>query len=149
MARCRRRADKQYYTNSKKQLSGLIETLKTTPWQPEHQSPFRLVIVETEQEKFVFIVNHPIIENQLSDFNVINCLKSNYDLLNKDSLVSSLVFQEVDLSEFNFHSGSNDNIKDIILTEFRTSLDDSSIELDDDFLKSVDILCWPRELSVT
>ncbi|MEL7440157.1 MAG: condensation domain-containing protein, partial [Pseudomonadota bacterium] len=119
----------------KKQLSGLIETLKTTPWQPEHQSPFRLVIVETEQEKFVFIISHPIIENQLSDFDVINCLKSNYDLLNKDSLVSSLVFQEVDLSEFNCHSGSNDNIKDIILTEFRTSLDDSSIELDDDFFE--------------
>ena len=119
----------------KKQLSGLIETLKTTPWQPEHQSPFRLVIVETEQEKFVFIVSHPIIENQLSDFNVINCFKSNYDLLNKDSLVSSLVFQEVDLSEFNCHSGSNDNIKDIILTEFRTSLDDSSVELDDDFFE--------------
>ncbi|MDK9771701.1 condensation domain-containing protein [Vibrio sp. B181a] len=119
----------------KKQLSGLIETLKTTPWQPEHQSPFRLVIVETEQEKFVFIVSHPIIENQLSDFNVINFLKSNYDLLNKDSLVSSLVFQEVDLSEFNCHSGSNDNIKDIILTEFRTSLDDSSVELDDDFFE--------------
>ena len=119
----------------KKQLSGLIETLKTTPWQPEHQSPFRLVIVETEQEKFVFIVSHPIIENQLSDFNVINFLKSNYDLLNKDSLGSSLVFQEVDLSEFNCHSGSNDNIKDIILTEFRTSLDDSSIELDDDFFE--------------
>ncbi|ARV72474.1 condensation domain-containing protein [Vibrio campbellii] len=119
----------------KKQLSGLIETLKTTPWQPEHQSPFRLVIVETEQEKFVFIVSHPIIENQLSDFNVINLLKSNYDLLNKDSLVSSLVFQEVDLSEFNCHSGSNDNIKDIILTEFRTSLDDSSVELDDDFFE--------------
>lgn len=119
----------------KKQLSGLIETLKTTPWQPEHQSPFRLVIVETEQEKFVFIVSHPIIENQLSDFNVINFLKSNYDLLNKDSLVSSLVFQEVDLSDFNCHSGSNDNIKDIILTEFRTSLDDSSIELDDDFFE--------------
>ena len=119
----------------KKQLSGLIETLKTTPWQPEHQSPFRLVIVETEQEKFVFIVSHPIIENQLSDFNVINFLKSNYDLLNKDSLVSSLVFQEVDLSDFNCHSGSNDNIKDIILTEFRTSLDDSSVELDDDFFE--------------
>jgi len=119
----------------KKQLSELIETLKTTPWQPEHQSPFRLVIVETEQEKFVFIVSHPIIENQLSDFNVINFLKSNYDLLNKDSLVSSLVFQEVDLSDFNCHSGSNDNIKDIILTEFRTSLDDSSIELDDDFFE--------------
>ncbi|WP_191117510.1 condensation domain-containing protein [Vibrio campbellii] len=119
----------------KKQLSELIETLKTTPWQPEHQSPFRLVIVETEQEKFVFIVRHPIIENQLSDFNVINFLKSNYDLLNKDSLVSSLVFQEVDLSDFNCHSGSNDNIKDIILTEFRTSLDDSSIELDDDFFE--------------
>ncbi|KGR35348.1 Non-ribosomal peptide synthetase [Vibrio campbellii] len=119
----------------KKQLSELIETLKTTPWQPEHQSPFRLVIVEAEQEKFVFIVSHPIIENQLSDFNVINCLKSNYDLLNKDSLVSSLVFQEVDLSEFNCHSGSNDNIKDIILTEFRTSLDDSSVELDDDFFE--------------
>ncbi|WP_045368850.1 condensation domain-containing protein [Vibrio campbellii] len=119
----------------KKQLSELIETLKTTPWQPEHQSPFRLVIVETEQEKFVFIVSHPIIENQLSDFNVINFLKSNYDLLNKDSLVSSLVYQEVDLSDFNCHSGSNDNIKDIILTEFRTSLDDSSIELDDDFFE--------------
>lgn len=119
----------------KKQLSELIETLNTTPWQPEHQSPFRLVIVETEQEKFVFIVSHPIIENQLSDFNVINFLKSNYDLLNKDSLVSSLVFQEVDLSDFNCHSGSNDNIKDIILTEFRTSLDDSSIELDDDFFE--------------
>ncbi|MHA7229018.1 condensation domain-containing protein [Vibrio campbellii] len=119
----------------KKQLSELIETLKTTPWQPEHQSPFRLVIVETEQEKFVFIVSHPIIENQLSDFNVINFLKSNYDLLNKDSLVSSLAFQEVDLSDFNCHSGSNDNIKDIILTEFRTSLDDSSIELDDDFFE--------------
>ncbi|PQJ45967.1 peptide synthetase [Vibrio campbellii] len=119
----------------KKQLSELIETLKTTPWQPEYQSPFRLVIVETEQEKFVFIVSHPIIENQLSDFNVINFLKSNYDLLNKDSLVSSLVFQEVDLSDFNCHSGSNDNIKDIILTEFRTSLDDSSIELDDDFFE--------------
>ncbi|ARR44689.1 peptide synthetase [Vibrio campbellii] len=119
----------------KKQLSELIETLKTTPWQPEHQSPFRLVIVETEQEKFVFIVSHPIIENQLSDFNVINFLKSNYDLLNKDSLVSSLVFQEVNLSDFNCHSGSNDNIKDIILTEFRTSLDDSSIELDDDFFE--------------
>ncbi|WP_038890346.1 condensation domain-containing protein [Vibrio campbellii] len=119
----------------KKQLSELIETLDTTPWQPEHQSPFRLVIVETEQEKFVFIVSHPIIENQLSDFNVINFLKSNYDLLNKDSLVSSLVFQEVDLSDFNCHSGSNDNIKDIILTEFRTSLDDSSIELDDDFFE--------------
>ncbi|AXB31281.1 peptide synthetase [Vibrio campbellii] len=119
----------------KKQLSELIETLKTTPWQPEHQSPFRLVIVETEQEKFVFIVSHPIIENQLSDFNVINFLKSNYDLLNKDCLVSSLVFQEVDLSDFNCHSGSNDNIKDIILTEFRTSLDDSSVELDDDFFE--------------
>ncbi|ABU71074.1 condensation domain-containing protein [Vibrio campbellii] len=119
----------------KKQLSELIETLKTTPWQPEHQSPFRLVIVETEQEKFVFIVSHPIIENQLIDFNVINFLKSNYDLLNKDCLVSSLVFQEVDLSDFNCHSGSNDNIKDIILTEFRTSLDDSSIELDDDFFE--------------
>ncbi|WP_404969655.1 condensation domain-containing protein [Vibrio campbellii] len=119
----------------KKQLSELIETLNTTPWQPEHQSPFRLVIVETEQEKFVFIVSHPIIENQLSDFNVINFLKSNYDFLNKDSLVSSLVFQEVDLSDFNCHSGSNDNIKDIILTEFRTSLDDSSIELDDDFFE--------------
>ncbi|MEF1182516.1 condensation domain-containing protein [Vibrio campbellii] len=119
----------------KKQLSELIETLKTTPWQPEHQSPFRLVIVETEQEKFVFIVSHPIIENQLSDFNVINFLKSNYDLLNKDSLISSLVFQEVNLSDFNCHSGSNDNIKDIILTEFRTSLDDSSIELDDDFFE--------------
>ncbi|MHB9955240.1 condensation domain-containing protein [Vibrio campbellii] len=119
----------------KKQLSELIETLKTTPWQPEHQSPFRLVIVETEQEKFVFIVSHPIIENQLSDFDVINFLTSNYDLLNKDSLVSSLVFQEVDLSDFNCHSGSNDNIKDIILTEFRTSLDDSSIELDDDFFE--------------
>lgn len=119
----------------KQQLSDLIETLKTTPWQPELQSPFRLFIVETEQEKFVFIVSHPIIDNQLIELNVINCLKSNYDLLNKDALVSSLVFQEVDLSDFNFHSGSNDNIEDIILTEFRTSLDDSSVELDDDFFE--------------
>ncbi|EDP60186.1 condensation domain-containing protein [Vibrio sp. AND4] len=117
------------------QVPELVKKLKMTPWVPENEPPFRMVIVETETKKYLFNLYHPILENKIKDLNVIDSLKKNYNFLNNELLIESFIKESVNISDLNSLNKNSDNIKDIILTEFRTSLNDQDIELDDDFFE--------------
>ncbi|BDR15151.1 condensation domain-containing protein [Vibrio sp. STUT-A11] len=118
-----------------KQIPDLIKAMKTRGWDPESQSPFRVAILQTEQEKYLFIIIHPILEPHINDTTIINFLGANYEALNNHSSCESLNPEYIDITQFYYHDGSNRNIEEKILAEFRASLDDPDVELDDNFFE--------------
>ena len=118
-----------------KQVPDLIKAMKMRQWDPESQSPFRVVILQTEQEKYLFIVTHPIIKPHINDTTIINYLSANYEELSNHFPCMSLNPKKIDVAKFYHHDDSESNIKEIILSEFRDSLDDPNVELDDDFFE--------------
>lgn len=117
------------------QLPELIKAMKMREWDPESQSPFRVVILQTEQEKYLFIVTHPILEPHINNTTIINLLSVNYEALNNHSYCAGFNPKGIDIAQFYYHDDSESNIEEIILAEFRDSLDDPDVELDDDFFE--------------
>ncbi|MEZ8064953.1 MULTISPECIES: condensation domain-containing protein [Vibrio] len=115
------------------QLSDQVTAMKLRPWEPDFQPPFGVTILQKEKEKYLLISTHPILDLYIKNKSIINNIKSNYESLNTLGLESRL--SPIDLDLNNFDRNNNKNIEQIILSEFRSSLDDPEVELGDDFFE--------------
>ncbi|MCG7488025.1 condensation domain-containing protein [Vibrio sp. Of14-4] len=116
-------------------VSDSVFNLATTAWEPENQSPFKVYILQTTQAHYLCIAIHPILNDNLCVDDIVSCLEANYQAISSSSVPQKLNPKPVNLIQGKDETVCNSNIEQIILDEFKASLNDPNVELDDDFFE--------------
>ncbi|MCJ8351991.1 condensation domain-containing protein [Moritella sp.] len=116
-------------------LSGLVEALQKRNWESESQAPFFATLLQTEEDLYLCLGRHPILNEIINKETLSAQLSSNYQLFNQEG--ENLILNAAEIVGVNTAevSDSIDKIADTILNAFKESLDDPDVELDDDFFE--------------
>ena len=115
-----------------------LEILKKQTWCAETHPPFTTYIFETQQDVFLVLALHPILNQlyQKSDF--IQAIKTTYQQYSKNNI--DLLLTEISLPDEssasiteNTELPDKNHIAHIILQEFRNTLAEPEMTLNDDF----------------
>ena len=117
------------------EIYDLTVAMKTRSWEAESQPPFEITVLQTEQEQYLCMSIHPILDEHINRKQIISLVEANYEELNNQNPEGKLSPTALDLTQVGNSNGSNGDIEQIILTEFKSSLDDPDVELDDDFFE--------------
>ncbi|SPL70747.1 condensation domain-containing protein [Acinetobacter stercoris] len=116
-----------------------IEKIKSDTWNAEVDSPFFTHILETEQGIFIVLMLHPILDQSYEKSDFIKSIKTIY--ANFSSNHTPLRLTEADTLIHDSHKNTGENktqldktyISEIILDEFRSTLAEPDMTLNDDF----------------
>ncbi|MFX6607751.1 acyl carrier protein, partial [Acinetobacter baumannii] len=114
-----------------------IATLKAQAWNAEFHPPFFTSLVETEQDYFLILALHPILDESYQKSDFIQAIQNRYQQNSPHNM--PLVLTEIDISNHLASSTkapeqSNQNyVSEIILEEFRNTLAEPEMSQHDDF----------------
>ncbi|HFX6249296.1 TPA: condensation domain-containing protein, partial [Acinetobacter baumannii] len=120
------------------QLFEQVATLKAQSWNAEFHPPFFTSLVETEQDYFLILALHPILDESYQKSDFIQAIQNRYQQNSPNNM--PLVLTEIDISnQLDANSTkaseqSNQNyVSEIILEEFRNTLAEPEMSQHDDF----------------
>ncbi|HEE5480919.1 TPA: acinetobactin biosynthesis protein, partial [Acinetobacter baumannii] len=115
-----------------------VNTLKAQAWNAEFHPPFFTSLVETEQDYFLILALHPILDESYQKSDFIQTIQNRYQQYSPHNM--PLVLTEIDISnQLDANSTkaseqSNQNyVSEIILEEFRNTLAEPEMSQHDDF----------------
>ncbi|AOM85323.1 acinetobactin biosynthesis protein [Acinetobacter baumannii] len=115
-----------------------VATLKAQAWNAEFHPPFFTSLVETEQDYFLILALHPILDESYQKSDFIQAIQNRYQQNSPNNM--PLVLTEIDISnQLDANSTkaseqSNQNyVSEIILEEFRNTLAEPEMSQHDDF----------------
>ncbi|MDH2466733.1 acinetobactin non-ribosomal peptide synthetase subunit BasB [Acinetobacter baumannii] len=114
-----------------------VNTLKAQAWNAEFHPPFFTSLVETEQDYFLILALHPILDESYQKSDFIQAIQNRYQQYSPNNV--PLVLTEIDISN---HLASSTKapeqpnqtyVSEIILKEFRNTLAEPEMSQHDDF----------------
>ncbi|ENZ3974328.1 condensation domain-containing protein, partial [Acinetobacter baumannii] len=114
-----------------------VATLKAQSWNAEFHPPFFTSLVETEQDYFLILALHPILDESYQKSDFIQAIQNRYQQYSPNNV--PLVLTEIDISN---HLASSTKapeqpnqtyVSEIILEEFRNTLAEPEMSQHDDF----------------
>ncbi|MDO7516686.1 acinetobactin non-ribosomal peptide synthetase subunit BasB [Acinetobacter baumannii] len=114
-----------------------VNTLKAQAWNAEFHPPFFTSLVETEQDYFLILALHPILDESYQKSDFIQAIQNRYQQYSPNNV--PLVLTEIDISN---HLASSTKapeqpnqtyVSEIILEEFRNTLAEPEMSQHDDF----------------
>ncbi|MFY5049181.1 acinetobactin non-ribosomal peptide synthetase subunit BasB [Acinetobacter baumannii] len=120
-----------------KQVFEQVSTLKAQAWNAEFHPPFFTSLVETEQDYFLILALHPILDESYQKSDFIQAIQNRYQQYSPNNV--PLVLTEIDISN---HLASSTKapeqpnqtyVSEIILEEFRNTLAEPEMSQHDDF----------------
>ncbi|MDC5391882.1 acinetobactin non-ribosomal peptide synthetase subunit BasB [Acinetobacter baumannii] len=115
-----------------------VATLKAQSWNAEFHPPFFTSLVETEQDYFLILALHPILDENYQKSDFIQAIQNRYQQNSPNNM--PLVLTEIDISNHLAANSSkapeqaNQNyVSEIILEEFRNTLAEPEMSQHDDF----------------
>ncbi|EMB5688668.1 acinetobactin non-ribosomal peptide synthetase subunit BasB [Acinetobacter baumannii] len=115
-----------------------VATLKAQAWNAEFHPPFFTSLVETEQDYFLILALHPILDESYQKSDFIQAIQNRYQQYSPNNV--PLVLTEIDISN---HLAANSTkapeqanqnyVSEIILEEFRNTLAEPEMSQHDDF----------------
>ncbi|PIT22510.1 acinetobactin biosynthesis protein [Snodgrassella alvi] len=119
------------------QVTALLSTLAQQHWQPEITPPFLATVISTENSVILALRLHPILKEQFTLDGLIKEIHTSY--INYSGSEHQLELTPVDLSSLNPAPAKKTQhtnvaaLASIILAEFRSTLAEPNMTLDDDF----------------
>lgn len=119
-----------------KQLVTLLAQLMQQSWQPETTSPFLVTVISTENKVFLALRLHPILAQQFTLDDLIQEIQTAYT--SSTGAPHQLELLPLDLTGLNIPAtpaqpANTESLPDIILAEFRNTLAEPDMTVDDDF----------------
>ncbi|MCU4399800.1 acinetobactin non-ribosomal peptide synthetase subunit BasB [Acinetobacter pittii] len=115
-----------------------VATLKAQSWNAEFHPPFFTSLVETEQDYFLILALHPILDESYKKSDFIQAIKNRYQQYSTNNM--PLVMTEIDIShhlDTSFAKAPQQPnqayVSEIILEEFRNTLAEPEMSQHDDF----------------
>ncbi|WP_216353162.1 condensation domain-containing protein [Snodgrassella alvi] len=118
------------------QLVTLLAQLMQQSWQPETTSPFLVTVISTENKVFLALRLHPILAQQFTLDDLIQEIQTAYT--SSTGAPHQLELLPLDLTGLNIPAtpaqpANTESLPDIILAEFRNTLAEPDMTVDDDF----------------
>lgn len=119
-----------------KQLITLLAQLMQQSWQPETTPPFLVTVISTENKVFLALRLHPILAQQFTLDDLIQEIQATYT--SNTGAPHQLELLPLDLTGLNIPAtpaqpANTESLPDIILAEFRNTLAEPDMTVDDDF----------------
>ncbi|WP_154097983.1 acinetobactin non-ribosomal peptide synthetase subunit BasB [Acinetobacter baumannii] len=115
-----------------------VATLKAQAWNAEFHPPFFTSLVETEQDYFLILALHPILDESYQKSDFIQAIQNRYLQYSPHNVPLVLteidISNQLDVSSTKASEQSNQNyVSEIILEEFRNTLAEPEMSQHDDF----------------
>ncbi|HGH3093430.1 TPA: acinetobactin non-ribosomal peptide synthetase subunit BasB, partial [Acinetobacter baumannii] len=115
-----------------------VNTLKAQAWNAEFHPPFFTSLVETEQDYFLILALHPILDESYQKSDFIQAIQNRYQQYSPHNMPLVLteidISNQLDVSSTKASAQSNQNyVSEIILEEFRNTLAEPEMSQHDDF----------------
>ncbi len=125
--------------NSKlEEIFDQVTLLKAQVWNAEINPPFSTYIFDTEQGFFLLLILHPILDQSYQTANFIEAIKDKYLQYSRNN--ASLTLTEIEIPNHLVENKTQTQVEtdqsyvsQVILEEFRNTLAEPELTLDDDF----------------
>ncbi|WP_243897166.1 condensation domain-containing protein [Acinetobacter haemolyticus] len=125
--------------NSKlEEIFDQVTLLKAQVWNAETNPPFSTYIFDTEQGFFLLLILHPILDQCYQTANFIEAIKDKYQQYSRNN--ASLILTEIEIPNHLVENKTETQVEtdqsyvsQVILEEFRNTLAEPELTLDDDF----------------
>lgn len=125
--------------NSKlEEIFDQVTLLKAQVWNAEINPPFSTYIFDTEQGFFLLLILHPILDQCYQSANFIEAIKDKYQQYSRNN--ASLTLTEIEIPNHPVENTTETQVEtdqsyvsQVILEEFRNTLAEPELTLDDDF----------------
>ncbi|MFV7442842.1 acinetobactin non-ribosomal peptide synthetase subunit BasB [Acinetobacter pittii] len=128
----------EFKKSNTEQVFEQVATLKAQSWNAEFHPPFFTNLIETEQDYFLILALHPILDESYQKSDFIQAIQNRYQQYSTNNM--SLVLTEIDIShhlDTSFAKApeqpNQTYVSEIILEEFRNTLAEPEMSQHDDF----------------
>ncbi|MDR7016657.1 condensation domain-containing protein [Acinetobacter sp. 3657] len=125
-------------TSKLEEIFDQVTRLKAQVWNAEINPPFSTYIFDTEQGFFLLLILHPILDQSYQTANFIEAIKDKYLHYSRNN--ASLMLTEIEIPNHLVENTTQTQIENdqsyvsqVILEEFRNTLAEPELTLDDDF----------------